>query len=264
MSRRQAVAYVLPGFPVSKLIKVRVNDKIKDELIKLDEMRVSPRLKVGMLYMRRGQRSEEEVFGNREGSPAFDKFLDLIGRCVKLKGFEGFNGGLDIRHGNMGEYSCYAQTRGFDIMFHVSTLLPFSERDPQQIQRKSHIGNDIVCVVFLDESTPGSESPSAGTGLGFDPAMVRSHYLTVFIVVSPWTMNGTEGYRVSVATQQDVPAFGPSLPPAGFFVNASQLHDFLLAKIINAENAAFKSPKFLRLHSRTRTMFLDDLVQTYI
>jgi hypothetical protein len=30
----------------------------------------------------------------------------------------------------------------------VSTLLPYVENDPQQLQRKCHIGNDILAIVF--------------------------------------------------------------------------------------------------------------------
>ena len=33
-------------------------------------------------------------------------------------------------------------------MFHVTTLLPFTDTDRQQLQRKRHVGNDIVAVVF--------------------------------------------------------------------------------------------------------------------
>ena len=41
-----------------------------------------------------------------------------------------------------------------EVMFHVSTLLPYSESDKQQLQRKRHIGNDIVAVVFQEDNTP--------------------------------------------------------------------------------------------------------------
>jgi RAP1 GTPase activating protein 1 len=40
-----------------------------------------------------------------------------------------------------------------DIMFHVSTLLPYSAVDPQQIHRKRRIGNDIGVIVFQDGGT---------------------------------------------------------------------------------------------------------------
>lgn len=35
-------------------------------------------------------------------------------------------------------------------MFHVSTMLPHEDADPQKLQKKRHIGNDIVCVAFLE------------------------------------------------------------------------------------------------------------------
>ena len=39
-------------------------------------------------------------------------------------------------------------------MYHVATLLPFSDTDAQQLQRKRHIGNDIVSIVFQEANTP--------------------------------------------------------------------------------------------------------------
>ena len=39
-------------------------------------------------------------------------------------------------------------------MFHVSTLLPYTMGDTQQLQRKRHIGNDIVAIVFQEQNTP--------------------------------------------------------------------------------------------------------------
>lgn len=47
------------------------------------------------MYCRSGQSTEEEMYNNEHGSPAFVEFLDLIGKKVKLKGFEKFKGGLD-------------------------------------------------------------------------------------------------------------------------------------------------------------------------
>ena len=35
-------------------------------------------------------------------------------------------------------------------MFHVSTLLPFTPNNRQQLPRKRYIGNDIVTVVFQE------------------------------------------------------------------------------------------------------------------
>lgn len=35
-------------------------------------------------------------------------------------------------------------------MYHVSTLLPFHEDDKQRVERKRHLGNDVVNVIFVD------------------------------------------------------------------------------------------------------------------
>lgn len=56
-------------------------------------------------------------------------------------------------------------------MFHVSTLLPYERHDPQKLQRKRHIGNDIVCVVFLEADNTS-----------FSPACIKSHFLHTFIL----------------------------------------------------------------------------------
>lgn len=75
---------------------------------------------------------------------------------------------------SLGLYSVYTNWRGIEIMFHVSTLLPYEKHDPQKLQRKRHIGNDIVCVVFLEaDNTP------------FSPACIKSHFLHTFILVRP-------------------------------------------------------------------------------
>ena len=52
-----------------------------------------------------------------------------------------------------GEESVYEKYDDSEIMFHVSTLLPLSNRDGQHIEKKRHIGNDRVAIVFQDENT---------------------------------------------------------------------------------------------------------------
>lgn len=63
-------------------------------------------------------------------------------------------------------------------MFHVSTLLPYEKHDPQKLQRKRHIGNDIVCVVFLEADNTA-----------FSPACIKSHFLHTFILVWHFSLN---------------------------------------------------------------------------
>ena len=65
----------------------------------------------------------------------------------------------------------YAEQQGNELMFHVSTLLPYTPNNTQQLPRKRYIGNDIVTVVFQEpEAKP------------FIPNL-KSQFQHVFIVV---------------------------------------------------------------------------------
>ena len=44
-----------------------------------------------------------------------------------------FRGGLDVNHGQTGTHSIYCKYHSNEIMFHVSTMLPFTEGDAQQV-----------------------------------------------------------------------------------------------------------------------------------
>ena len=135
-----------------------------------DNHTLNKNLKFGVIYMKKGQTTEEELFSNQEHSESFDKFLNLLGQRIKLSGHAGFRGGLDTANGQTGDYSVYETFQNKQIMFHVSTLLPYSKTDSQQLERKRHIGNDIVAIVFQEENTP------------FAPDMIASNFLHTFIV----------------------------------------------------------------------------------
>jgi len=75
-----------------------------------------------------------------------------------------------IAENKTGEYSIYTSYCGYEIMFHVSTLLPHNEADKQQLERKRHIGNDICCIIF-QESSGDNFKPS------FSPTSISSHFL---------------------------------------------------------------------------------------
>lgn len=51
--------------------------------------------KVGVMYCRAGQSSEEDMYNNESSGPAFEEFLDLLGERVRLKGWEKYRAQLD-------------------------------------------------------------------------------------------------------------------------------------------------------------------------
>lgn len=110
--------------------------------------------KFGILFCKEGQTREEEMFSNVHGNEAFETFLTFLGQKVVLKGWEGYRGGLDARNDSTGTHSIYSTYSDFEIMFHVSTYLPYTPENPQQLERKRHLGNDIVVLVFKEGNTP--------------------------------------------------------------------------------------------------------------
>ncbi len=128
-------------------------------------------------------------------------------------------------------------------MFHVSTMLPYSKKDSQQIERKRHLGNDAVLIVFHDGVTP------------FQPQCITSKYSQVrplarardmrhttliahfrisyqiYMVVQAIKQEGGETmYRLGVASREDVPEYGPPLPNPPVFPAGSQARDFIFKK----------------------------------
>jgi RAP1 GTPase activating protein 1 len=126
---------------------------------------------VGLLYGT-AEQGEDERFHNTKGSAAFEEFLDFLGDRIRLKGWTGMRGGLDVRSDSTGEHSIYVDYQRYNMMFHVSTLLPYYPQDIQQVERKRHIGNDVVVIVWNE-----------GRGY-FDPNMMHSQVPLSLVVRS--------------------------------------------------------------------------------
>ncbi|KAJ6217992.1 hypothetical protein RDWZM_009149 [Blomia tropicalis] len=225
-----------------------------DELLKLDQVFVKSELKVGVIYVQGNQvNSEEAILGNRQESSLFKEFLSILGDRIRLKGFDKYKGGLDTVHDLTGTESVYTCYKNIEIMFHVSTMLPHEECDAQKLQKKRHIGNDIVCVAFLE----GDDSL-------FWPGCIKSHFLHTFIVVktSPKPLDGDEirKYKVAVVCRDEVTAFKPFLWHQSEFEKDAYFREWLLTKIINGERASYSAPKFARMQDRTRSQMLEDIV----
>uniref|UniRef100_UPI00398E934F rap1 GTPase-activating protein 2a isoform X2 n=1 Tax=Pristiophorus japonicus TaxID=55135 RepID=UPI00398E934F len=222
--------------------------KASQLIVTYDEHEINNNFKFGVIYQKIRQTTEAELFGNNDESPDFKEFLNLLGDTIVLQEFKGFRGGLDVAHGQTGTESVFTTFKDREIMFHVSTKLPFTEGDTQQLQRKRHIGNDIVALVFQDENTP------------FVPDMIASNFLHAYIVVQLETPCADKTtYKVSVTAREGVHPFGPPLPSPPVFRKGPEFREFLLTKLINAESACYKSEKFAKLENRTRAALLDNL-----
>ncbi|KAL7987565.1 hypothetical protein Chor_006484 [Crotalus horridus] len=251
---KEVLGYVIPELNIQCLRQASNSPKVSEQLLKLDEQGLSFQHKIGILYCKAGQSTEEEMYNNETAGPVFEEFLDLLGQRVRLKGFSKYRAQLDNKTDSTGTHSLYTTYKDYEIMFHVSTMLPYMPSNRQQLLRKRHIGNDIVTIVFQE---PGA--------LPFTPKNIRSHFQHVFVIVkvhNPCTEKVC--YSVGVSRSKDVPPFGPPIPKGVTFPKSAVFRDFLLAKVINAENAAHKSEKFRAMATRTRQEYLKDLAENFV
>ena len=224
-------------------------------LLDIEEKFQTTRYKFGVLYARDDQGAvEDAMYGNKDGCALFDNFLSLLGTRVVLAGWDRFRGGLDVTGGNAtGRHGLYTDWRGFEIMFHVSTLLPFTPDNTQQVERKRHLGNDIVIVVF-----------HTGSG-ALDPSCFKSQFNHVFVVVRPTPGSTPDNahYTVTTIMRGEVPLFKPQLPRDYVFAHDELFREFLLTKLLNAEMASMRTISFSRMQSQARKNLLEDLLKTY-
>ncbi|XP_025967971.1 GTPase-activating Rap/Ran-GAP domain-like protein 3 isoform X5 [Dromaius novaehollandiae] len=227
-----------------------LHPEIQKDLLVLEEQEGSVNFKFGVLYAKDGQLTDDEMFSNETGSESFQRFLGLMGDKITLKGWTGYRGGLDTKNDTTGSFSIYTVYQGHEIMFHVSTMLPYSRENKQQVERKRHIGNDIVTIVFQE----GEESSPA-----FKPSMIRSHFTHIFALVRYNKQN--DSYRLKIFSEESVPLFGPPLPSPPVFTNHQEFRDFVLVKLINGEKATLETPTFAQKRQRTLDMLIRSLYQ---
>eukprot|EP01113_Clastostelium_recurvatum_P010833 TRINITY_DN1543_c0_g1_i7.p1 TRINITY_DN1543_c0_g1~~TRINITY_DN1543_c0_g1_i7.p1 ORF type:complete len:1270 (+),score=321.45 TRINITY_DN1543_c0_g1_i7:127-3936(+) len=227
---------------------------IRDAIATYEDQMIIKRLKFGVLFSYAHQTDENAMFGNCDNTPEFTTFLNTIGDTITMKGWPRFRGGLDHRNNATGEQSVYTEFAKIEIMFHVSTMLPFQPDDVQKVERKRHIGNDIVVIIFRQ---PSSESPAL-----FSPLMLTSKFNHIFCVVSPTQKGGKTYYRIQIGNKPGVLPYPPFLPE-DCLLEPSVLRDFLMTKLINAEMAATESPEFKNKMMRTRRALLEQILQEH-
>ncbi|GBP64571.1 Signal-induced proliferation-associated 1-like protein 1 [Eumeta japonica] len=251
---KEVLEYVAPEVQSNCLRLGVTNNGAEEQLLRLDEQCITRHYKVGVMYCKSGQATEEEMYNNQEAGPAFVEFLQTLGQTVRLKGFDKYKAGLDNKSDSTGLYSVYTTYQSCEIMFHVSTMLPYTPNNRQQLLRKRHIGNDIVTIVFQE---PGAAP--------FTPRNIRSQFQHVFVVVraiDPCTEN--THYSIAVSRAKEVPLFGPPIKEGAVYPKGEAFTDLLLSKVINGENAAIQSPKFSTMATRTRQEYLKDLAKNYV
>jgi len=228
----------------------RVTDEEFSKTLANYEIKQYPKnFKFGVLYAKEDQ-IEDDMFDNSTTSTEFEEFLQFLGDKIELKHWTSFTGGLDVEKNSTGLYSYYTKFKNYEIMYHVSTLLPHSSIEKQQLERKRHLGNDIVTIIFYEGTTP------------FNPAMLTSQFNHVRVIITPLKNDEETFYKISIAHKQGVRPSSPFLPTPAIFPKSDYFRQFLLTKLINCERAALFAPEFAEKLQRTRTLLLRDIISS--
>ncbi|XP_072240066.1 signal-induced proliferation-associated 1-like protein 2 isoform X2 [Leuresthes tenuis] len=243
---RDVLEFVVPELNIQSLRLASSSPRVPELLLQLDQQELSLQYRVGLLFCRTEQTTEDHMYNNKTSSPALDQFLDLMGLEVPLTDFNTNSAQLDT--------TVYTTFGDFKLMFHVLALLPYTTRDPTQLQQKNLIGNNIVTVIFQEPDAPP-----------FNLGNIRSPFQHVFIVVRvhrPCSQHTC--YSVVASRRRGVPSFGPPIPPGWMFPASPTFRDFLLTKVINAENAVRCSELYVAMATQYRQEQLSQLVETFI
>jgi hypothetical protein len=95
-----------------------------------------------------------------------------------------------------GNTAYFYADRNYEIIFHEVVRMPTDTKDPHQLEKKKHIGNDIVNVIWTEHRRD------------YKPTTITSQFNFAHIIVYPLP-NGL--FRIQVFKKDKVDLFGPLL-----------------------------------------------------
>ena len=111
--------------------------------------------KVGVIYVGNGQKEEREILANNSHSGAFQNFLEGLGTRVRLKDAAFNTQGLDKANDLDGKYTYAWRDRVVEIVYHIPTMMLTDPLDDTgYVNKKKHIGNDYVNIIFNESGLP--------------------------------------------------------------------------------------------------------------
>eukprot|EP01083_Nonionella_stella_P002670 7660_1 len=227
--------------------ELRRGDILSRSLSVLDMTYPKETAKLGVLYVGKEQRSETEILGNSKGSSRYERFVRNLGEIVTLKGCNLYTGGMDTKHREDGDYTLIWDDPFTTIAFHVATLLPTDEQHKFNQNKKRHLGNDMVNIVY-------SDSP-----LAWEVDTIRTQLNFVHIVIYPMK---DDRFRIIIKCKPGIPPFGPltssqivSGSSLAWAVRQTALHADLACRMRSPctdeiTNTAEKTSYFATCHSR--------------
>ncbi|RLN96299.1 hypothetical protein BBJ28_00009332 [Nothophytophthora sp. Chile5] len=221
--------------------------KLERSLRHLDKSPTRETMKIGVIYVGKKQRTQQDILQNEKGSRAYSLFLQQLGWEVDMQTHRGFVGGLDANPKSLsnGTSTLYYASSHSEVIFHVVTMMPTKPSDPQQIDKKRHVGNDYVHIVWSDNATQV-----------YDPSTITSHFNDVQIVIYPLRKAQRGLFLIKIHSKDKVPPFGPL--QSGMVVHQADLARLVRQTAMNANRTML----YVRPYP-TRKKLVDEIVERY-
>ena len=229
-------------------VKIPEDDFVERALRNFDRINTVDGHKAGVIYIGEGQFTEAEILANTNGTEAYSAFLTGLGTRVKLQGAKFNTQGLDHESNGDGTHTYAWRDRATEMVFHVTTMMPTdNENDPKGINKKKHIGNDRVKIIFNNSGKPfifdtfQSDlnavniviSPEAHASDTFTRRVRRLHRQAQVAGLGQTPHSQLFGYyKVEVLTSSDFPQLSPAATPK--VVSADALPGFIRHLALNA------------------------------
>lgn len=203
-------------------------------------------IRIGVIYVRRGQLDQNEILRNHSGSENYEKMLKGLGNCL--------NKNLMRRFTTSQINFLYYGSTIYELVYHVVTKMTANPNDVQQLEKKKFVGNDSVHIVWTENDHL------------YNPTTITGSFNFVHIIVYP-LRNGL--YRIIIHKKKDknepnnplVKFFGPLL--TGMVVPMQILPILLRCTAINARmNITNKNLKIIN-PIRQRRESLKKIINTY-
>ncbi|KFM71943.1 Tuberin, partial [Stegodyphus mimosarum] len=206
--------------------------------------------KIGVVYVGPGQVDKEvAILSNVYGSTRYVNFLHGLGSMVRLTDVDPhttYLGGLDTK-GEDGKFALIWHDDVMQVVFHVATLMLNKESDKMRNEKKKHIANDNVIIVYNE------------SGEDYKLSTIKGHVTNACVVIHPEDFNSNV-VLVKLKTKELQDMFGhtesyivsdESLP---VFVRQLALHANLASLIMSRRQHSAKYSHVSNWLERLRTI----------
>ncbi|NXG83381.1 TSC2 protein, partial [Stercorarius parasiticus] len=152
------------------------NETFERSVQLLDQIPSYDTHKIAVLYVGEGQSNNEiAILSNEHGSYRYTEFLTGLGKLIELKDCQPdkiYLGGLDVC-GEDGQFTYCWHDDIMQAIFHIATLMPTKDLDKYRCDKKRHLGNDFVSIVYND------------SGEEFKLGTIKGQFNFVHVIITP-------------------------------------------------------------------------------